>query len=182
MRTVITVLFLALAAALPAPASAAGAFIGSGIGKTRCIDFFGTRCNHPPPFFFATEVPENGLGWGHLCDLEYSTCNHGPLWTAVFEFYCQVIAPTGPGETTLYGGRVFHGEWWTFKVVDAGPGRDRIGISKRTPLDRDDGACGARELETSPLVAGDFDYVAAPCVASRCAGRLQKPRRHVPGP
>lgn len=140
------------------------AFAGWGVGHTRCV----TACSRPIPFYLGVEVAD-GTAFGQFCDFDGSWCDgrDGPLWTSALDFYCHVISPTeSSGTTTLYGGRTFGTRWWTFKVVDRGPGRiDEMGISKAgLPPDfegspMDDPTCGAGELPASPLVAGDFRYV-----------------------
>ncbi|MGH9195680.1 MAG: hypothetical protein ACRD1T_08075 [Acidimicrobiia bacterium] len=121
--------------------------------------------------------PAGLFGMFSLCDVHNSVCIHGPLWTVANTFDCwTVVPPAGAGGVgggaTLYAGKWFHDpigqsvprSWWIFKVVDRGlEGVDQVGMRKSPGIGahtrNDDGACGARDLSTSPLISGDFSWL-----------------------
>lgn len=176
---VATVAIAAVAAGATAIASPAATeeistqgLAGQGIGLISC-NRWEERCFASSPFSLAiSAVGNNGLF--SLCDVHNSTCIHGPLWTVANDFDCWSVvpseeAPRVSGGATLYAGKWFTEEtdegfmksWWIFKVIDRGlEGVDQVGMRKSPRLGvhtrNDDGACGARDLWTSPLIAGDF--------------------------
>lgn len=146
-------------------------FGGEGVGYLSC-DRSQERCQMSSPTS-VTIMASRDIGTAiAICDLHNSICTHDPFTIRALQCWTLELDEAN-GRVTLYGGLWIHdGEWpdtwwWTFKIVDQGPGQvDRMGMAKtrwNDPLssygpDPDDPACGARDLETLPLIAGDFTF------------------------
>lgn len=87
-----------------------------------------------------------------LCDLQHSWCVHGPLWTVVNILPCSAVSGN-----TWYGGIRLWERWYAFKVVDGGTAVDRVGLQVTSTWGS--GPCGAGDVATSPVLAGDFRIV-----------------------
>lgn len=158
-------------------------FAGEGVGFLWC-DRGNERCLTSSPTsvkIFASEsseLPVNKSRWASIaiCDAHNSICTHDP-WTIrgleCWGMRVEEANTTSGHRVTFYGGMWVHdGEWparwwWAVKVVDEGSAQpDSIGMSKtrwNDPLSRrgpapDDPGCGALDLATSPLIAGDFTF------------------------
>lgn len=187
-RTIASAMLSVLIAVVPQASQAARmTFAGSGVGIHGCV--LQDVCVAPALYSFTIEqIQFGGDGspspYAHLCDLHRSGCTgvytqREPLWTIGFLFDCWTVTSSSGGSVTMSAGKwfsaydddgVYRTRWWTFKIVDNGPGRiDQVGMDKNGPVRPsetfrgspiDDGACGAENLTTSALIAGDFHATA----------------------
>lgn len=140
------------------PAGETRSVNGSAVTAVSCDGF--ARCAaRPERITMAIATTPVGVR-GNVCDRENSFCTNravgaGP-WPLGFVFDCSSF------DDTTWFGRAFVPtttgyEWWTVKIIDGGVRGDEAGLLKAQHYPTS-GPCGAGDVSTYPVHAGDFAF------------------------
>jgi hypothetical protein len=142
----------------------AGTLVGAPQASASGVVFLGAAEVHNPVghssmVLALQSVPSLGGAEVEFCEggPGNDTCGGGHWITAGSD--CWVFLPgTGGGASTAFASfNIGSGETLIVKIVDSGPGRrDRVGFRLHDGGATSDGACGAADLTTSLVAAGDF--------------------------